>query len=45
MNHEKQDNKTMLVTGVINVEYWDQAKFSGVAILGDRQSAQCEKCG
>lgn len=39
MNHEKQDNKTMLVTGVINVEYWDQAKFSGVAILGDRQSA------
>lgn len=39
MNHEKQGDRTMLVTGVINTEYWDKAEFRGVAILGDRKSA------
>ena len=32
-------DKTMYITGVINTDYWNQAKWVGTAILSDKKSA------
>lgn len=33
------EHKSVYVTGVINVEFWDEACWRGIAILSDKKSA------